>query len=68
VRDLEAKRLLFATEGKSHATAIEFTADSRAHGGDPDDVRHVCMDMSAAFAKAQGWHCVPRASTTTSSK
>jgi transposase len=54
VHDLEAKRLLFATEGKSHATVIEFAADLKAHGGDPADVRHVCMDMSAAFAKGAG--------------
>jgi transposase len=26
-------------------------ADLKAHGGDPAEVRHVCMDMSAAYAK-----------------
>jgi transposase len=54
VHDLAAKRLLCATEGKSHATVIEFTADLKAHGGDPNDVRHVCMDMRAAFATGAG--------------
>jgi transposase len=64
VHDLEAKRLLFATEGKSHATVIEFAADLKAHGGDPADVRHVCMDMSAAFAKGTGL-ALPAASIMT---
>jgi transposase len=51
VHDLGAKRLLFATEGRSHQTVADFAADLKAHGGDPAAVRHVCMDMSAAYAK-----------------
>ena len=51
VHDLDAKRLLFATEGRDHQTVVEFTEDLKAHGGDPAEVRHVCMDMSAAYAK-----------------
>jgi transposase len=51
VHDLQAKRLLFATEGRDHKTVLDFVADLKAHGGDPVDVRHVCMDMSAAYAK-----------------
>ena len=51
VHDLDAKRLLFATEGRDHQTVVDFAADLRAHGGDPAEVRHVCMDMSAAYAK-----------------
>jgi len=54
VHDLDAKRLLFATEGRSHQTVGEFAADLKAHGGDPAEVRHVCMDMSAAYAKGVG--------------
>ena len=50
VHDLVAKRLLFATEGRSHQTVLDFVADLKAHGGDPAQVRHVCMDMSAAYA------------------
>jgi transposase len=50
VHDLVAKRLLFATEGRSHQTVLDFVADLQAHGGDPTQVRHVCMDMSAAYA------------------
>lgn len=51
VHDLQAKRLLFATEGRDHSTLLKFVADLRAHGGDPAAVRHVCMDMSAAYAR-----------------
>ena len=51
VHDLHAKRLLFATEGRDHQTVVEFVQDLSAHGGDPAEVRHVCMDMSAAYAK-----------------
>jgi transposase len=54
VHDLEAKRLLFATEGRDHQTVVDFAADLKAHGGDPAEVRHVCMDMSAAYAKGTG--------------
>ncbi len=51
VHDLDAKRLLFATEGRDHQAVLHFAADLKAHGGDPAEVRHVCMDMSAAYAK-----------------
>lgn len=51
VHDLEAKRLLFATPGRDHQTVVAFVQDLLAHGGDPGAVRHVCMDMSAAYAK-----------------
>jgi transposase len=51
VHDLDEKRLLFATEGREHQTVQEFAADLKAHGGDPEQVHHVCMDMSAAYAK-----------------
>jgi len=54
VHDLDAKRLLFATEGRDHQTVVDFAADLEAHGGDPAEVRHVCMDMSAAYAKGVG--------------
>lgn len=51
VHDLDEKRLLFATEGREHHTVLDFAADLAAHGGDPAAVRHVCIDMSAAYAK-----------------
>lgn len=51
VHDLLRKRLLFATEGRDHHSVVDFVADLTAHGGDPAQVRHICMDMSAAYAK-----------------
>ena len=51
VHDLQAKRLLFATSGKDNTTVQSFTQDLSAHGGQPQAIEHVCMDMSAAFAK-----------------
>ena len=51
VHDLEAKRLLFMTEGSDHKTVTEFKADLVAHGGNPDEIRHACMDMGAAYIK-----------------
>jgi transposase len=54
VHDLDAKRLLFASPGRDHPTVLDFAADLKAHGGDPAHVRHVCQDMSAAYAKGVG--------------
>ncbi len=51
VHDLEKKRLLFACEGKDHQTVVNFAQDLQAHGGNPEQIAHVCQDMSAAFAK-----------------
>ncbi len=47
MHDLAAKRLL----GREHQTVLDFAADLKVHGGDPAEVSHVCMDMSAAYAK-----------------
>jgi transposase len=51
VHDLKKKRLLFACEGKDHKTVVDFAADLQAHRGKPEQIEHVCQDMSAAFAK-----------------
>jgi transposase len=51
VHDLQAKRLLFACEGRDHQAVVSFGADVKAHGGDPGQIRHVCQDMSSAYAK-----------------
>ena len=48
VHDLNAKRLLFATAGRDQHAVLEFAADLKAHGGDPAEVQHVGMGMSAA--------------------
>jgi transposase len=51
VHDLEARRLLFMTPGRDHATVATFKQELTAHGGNADEIKHVCMDMSAAYAK-----------------
>ncbi|GAB1384894.1 ISL3-like element ISMac21 family transposase [Melaminivora sp.] len=51
VHDLDAKRLLFATEGREHATVQAFVQDLQAHGGQATQIEHVCQDMSAAYLK-----------------
>jgi len=61
VHDLEAKRLLFACPGRNHETMTAFVDDLRGHGGDPEAVEHVCMDMSAAYTKG-ATQVLPKAS------
>jgi len=51
VHDLNAKRLLFACEGRGLQGVVDFAADLKAHNGDPAQIEHVCQDMSAAYAK-----------------
>jgi transposase len=51
VHDLQKKRLLFACEGKDHKTVLDFAADFQEHGGKPEQIAHVCQDMSTAFVK-----------------
>lgn len=51
VHDLDAKRLLFCTPGRDHRTIQAFAQDLHAHGGEPTQIAHACMDMSAAYLK-----------------
>jgi transposase len=51
VHDLDAKRLLFCTEGREHTTIQAFAQDLQDHGGEPTAIAHACMDMSAAYLK-----------------
>ncbi|MFP5486637.1 MAG: transposase, partial [Gammaproteobacteria bacterium] len=51
VHDLEARRLLFACAGRDHLSLKSFAGDLRAHGGDPGNIEHACIDMSAAYTK-----------------
>lgn len=46
--DLAGARLLFACDGRDQGTVKRFAADLSAHGGDPERVEAVCMDMSKA--------------------
>ncbi len=39
------------TPGLKHDTVVDFKAEVVAHGGDPDQIKHVCVDMSAAYTK-----------------
>src|SRR5918998_4162303 len=47
--DLDAGRVLFATEGRDAGTVARFAADLAGHGGDPKQVHTTSSDMSAAF-------------------
>jgi transposase len=49
--DIDQARVLFATEGKNAETVVAFAGDLAAHGGDPEAIEEVCIDMSPAFIK-----------------
>ena len=49
--DIDQARVLFATEGKDADTIAAFADDLAAHGGDPEAISEVCIDMSPAFIK-----------------
>lgn len=55
--DLDARRVMFATEGRDADTVKAFAEDFTAHGGSPDtQVEAVCCDMSPAFLKGIDEH------------
>ena len=47
--DMETSKVLFSTEGKDAKTISTFREDLEAHGGDADQIKEVCCDMSPAF-------------------
>jgi transposase len=49
--DIDQARVLFATEGKGAETVAAFADDLAAHGGKPEAISEVCIDMSPAFIK-----------------
>lgn len=49
--DMDARRLVFATEGREHETVAAFARFVGAHGSDASTVREVSCDMSPAFQK-----------------
>jgi len=49
--DLDKKKLLFGTEGKDNQTVMDFVADFRKHGGNPEQITDAAIDMSKAFIK-----------------
>ncbi|MGH3772044.1 MAG: ISL3 family transposase [Pseudonocardiaceae bacterium] len=61
--DLDARRVVFATEGRRAATVGRFAADLAAHRGDPDKVTDTSSDMSTAFISGITTH-LPNATLT----
>ena len=49
--DMEEKKTLFVTKGKSNETIKEFVEDLQDHGGNADNIERVSCDMSTAFIK-----------------
>ncbi|HKR48149.1 MAG TPA: ISL3 family transposase [Pseudonocardiaceae bacterium] len=47
--DLDARGVVFATEGRCVQTVVRFAADLAEHGGDPEKVTDTSSDMSTAF-------------------
>ena len=47
--DLVRRRVLFVAEGKDADTVGVFAKDLTTHGGNPEAVAEVCIDMSPAF-------------------
>lgn len=61
--DIDQARVLFATEGRDATTIAAFADDLAAHGGDPETICEVCIDMSPAFIKGVG-ESLPNAAIT----
>ncbi|PZS23675.1 MAG: ISL3 family transposase [Pseudonocardiales bacterium] len=61
--DIDARRVVFATEGRSAETVGRFAADLAGHGGDPDKVTDTSSDMSTAFISGIKTH-LPHATMT----
>jgi transposase len=54
--DFGQGRLLFACDGRDQHTVARFAEDLRAHGGAPEQVDAVCMDMSKAYISGVSKH------------
>lgn len=63
VADADERRVVFVTEGKDADTIKAFAADFTAHGGDPQAVESISIDMSPAFIKGVTTH-LPNARIT----
>jgi transposase len=61
--DLDARRVLFATEGRCAQTVERFATDLAEHGGDPEKVTDTSSDMSTAFISGISQH-LPNARMT----
>jgi transposase len=63
VADADERRVLFVTEGKDAATIKAFADDFSVHGGDPEAIESISIDMSKAFIKGVTEH-LPNARIT----
>lgn len=63
VADADERRVLFVTEGRDADTIKAFVADFTVHGGDPQAVESISIDMSPAFIKGVTEH-LPKAKIT----
>lgn len=63
VADANKRRVLFVTEGREAETIEAFVDDFTAHGGDPQAVESISIDMSPAFIKGVSEH-LPNARIT----
>jgi len=61
--DLVRSRLLFGTEGRDAHALGAFRLDLLEHGGRPERIRDLCMDMSAAYQRGAALY-FPRAQIT----
>lgn len=61
--DIDEARVVHVTEGKDAATVAAFATDLIEHGGHPDQITEVCIDMSPAFIKGTAEH-LPNAEVT----
>lgn len=52
--DEETRELLFMAEGRKAETIAEFARALRAHGGKPEQIQWVGMDMSSTYAAGVG--------------
>lgn len=60
VVDAQTRQLLFMAEGRGGEVLSQFVQELRAHGGDPDQIELVAMDMSPAYIKGAREH-LPKA-------
>lgn len=47
--DLDERKVLFVADGRKGEAIEQFRWDLIDHGADPDQIREICMDMSAAY-------------------
>lgn len=49
--DMDSPRVLYVTDGRNAETFGRFAEDLTEHGGTPEQIEEVCIDMSPAFIK-----------------